>query len=750
MILSEFRPATDSVYESWAATNHAQPLAGQGTKDTSIEARGMTRTQSPDFQSGEGPVGATALELQSTELFSFGFPAADSSSWDDGLDLAALYHGTYADFSFALTTSECELEHDITLDPSTDDLDIDQSPPPPPTFLDTRSSPDPQEGQTMKYGGFLRKAFKSRQQLYNTADQRTECDPGRAPQHHHGRNEKISYAPLLGGFPMSLAEDDEELWEPENLARVPTLTRGTHDFIVAQFKNLNTTDNHITQFATGRFPCLSACNAFMQLFFESFNPTLPMIHQGTFDPANEPWQLVLAVIATVCRFSRVAKAVQCGDLLQDLVRQAFNATVEKEYQSTCEPWLAQVGLLNQIGMQFSKDVRLVETAQGLRSVLDVICRKVNCFREAARPSTALGSAADDQAAWISWVRPETLRRLAYTIWLIDSQYMLFFDQPPLIPMELLRARLPSDEQLWNATTAQKWREILGQNDEDLPGNIRKELHQLYKTRTCRQTLDTYGTLMLVMGIFRNTMGVWRSSRSGLGAHLAAMEDPSQYPGESAFSQYPMAVAQRSFEFLQILCPRIEAIPHGGSLKSVLAHHCHAVGIAIRLPLSELFCYIGYRVTSIDIMHCRQRLKTWFSRYGRDARQVALHAGQLFASIRQSRMHGYYEGRAMLIACLSLWAFGENAGSNILGEGVNIAPTYRLDHPSGPEIDESWLQDGAGMRPCLAGVGNIIGVDGVSRLIHEGSRVLYSSSVWPISDVQGNALQVFHNLRRGED
>lgn len=326
-ILSEFRPATDSDHESWEATSHAQPLVGQGTKGTSFQARGITSTQSPGFQSGEAPTGATPLELQSTEWFPFGFPAADSSFWDDGLDLAALYHGTSADFSFPLTTSECEPQYDITLDPSTDDLDIELSPPPPHTFLDTRSSPDPQEGQSMKFEGYVRKAFKSRQQLYNTADQRTECDPGRAPQHHHGRHEKISDAPLLGAFPMGLADDDEELWEPENLARVPTLNRGTYDFIVAQFKNLNTTNNHITQFATGRFPCLSACNAFVQLFFESFNPTLPMIHQGTFDPANEPWQLVLAVIAIGCRFSRVAKAVQCADLLQDLVRRVFNATV---------------------------------------------------------------------------------------------------------------------------------------------------------------------------------------------------------------------------------------------------------------------------------------------------------------------------------------------------------------------------------------------------------------------------------------
>jgi len=63
----------------------------------------MTSAHSPGFQSGEALTGAMALELQSTGLFSFGFPAADSSFWDDGLDLEALYHGTSADFSFPLT-----------------------------------------------------------------------------------------------------------------------------------------------------------------------------------------------------------------------------------------------------------------------------------------------------------------------------------------------------------------------------------------------------------------------------------------------------------------------------------------------------------------------------------------------------------------------------------------------------------------------------------------------------------------------
>ena len=39
-ILSEFRPATDTVHEPWAAPSHAKPLAGQGTKGISFDARG--------------------------------------------------------------------------------------------------------------------------------------------------------------------------------------------------------------------------------------------------------------------------------------------------------------------------------------------------------------------------------------------------------------------------------------------------------------------------------------------------------------------------------------------------------------------------------------------------------------------------------------------------------------------------------------------------------------------------------------
>ena len=107
------------------------------------------------------------------------------------------------------------------------------------------------------------------------------------------------------------------MWEPENLAHVDPLLPHVHRQIANKFSELNVTNSHYTQFATGTFPPLPACNAFMQLFFEEFDPLCPILHQPTFQPNSEPWLLVLAVIATGCRFSRISAAVQCGDLMQE-------------------------------------------------------------------------------------------------------------------------------------------------------------------------------------------------------------------------------------------------------------------------------------------------------------------------------------------------------------------------------------------------------------------------------------------------
>lgn len=170
--------------------------------------------------------------------------------------------------------------------------------------------------------------------------------------------------------------------------------------------------------------------------------------------------------------------------------------IEEDYRTTHEPWLAQAGLLNQIGLQFSRDLRLTESAQSIRSLIASVCRKVNCFNEIGPRINAIDPGQPCAEAWRLWRRKESMCRLAYSVWvsmnhfmhppplsssysrplpnhtdrsrhqLLDSQNALFFDLPPIIPTDLLRLPLPGTEELWRAPTAAAWLEVLQKQGKD--------------------------------------------------------------------------------------------------------------------------------------------------------------------------------------------------------------------------------------------------------------------------------------------
>ena len=236
------------------------------------------------------------------------------------------------------------------------------------------------------------------------------------------------------------------------------------------------------------------------------------------------------------------------------------------------------------------------------------------------------------------------------------------------------------------------------------------------------------------------------------AQCRAQPGPKSYAMAETFP-----TTRKAMDYLRVLCPANEEVPSLSSLKSAIVHHYHAIGVLLRIPLGELFCYCGYRVTSTDIAHCETRLKAWVQRHGEEARQVAFHAGRLFASIRHSNLHYHYEGRMMLIACQALWIYAATAESTSLlnGEdqaelstGRTSASSIRLDQALTREAEESWIRNGDQMRPCLAGVGSLHGAEGISRLVQEGSRVMCASSTWPLNVAQGKCLRIYHQVRSG--
>lgn len=251
-----------------------------------------------------------------------------------------------------------------------------------------------------------------------------------------------------------------------------------------------------------------------------------------------------------------------------------------------------------------------------------------------------------------------------------------------------------------------------------------------------------------MGVFRGALQLRLSYQESLylqaggtlgdSPHSSSGPLPKNFPGSSKAMQY-----------LQILCPEDDS-RHGRSLlKTITFHHYHIIGVLLGLSLGELFCYCGFRVTKEEVFRCRTRLHSWIQQRGIEARQVAMHAGRLFGYIRQSSMFGYYEGRAFVIACQSLWIFSELSNITLPSnnEPHNTETlTVRLDQSLSPEDEQAWILNGAHTRPYLAGVGCILGPDGVSRLIREGSRVLVAARTWGFAPVLGRALEIWHRLQ----
>lgn len=289
---------------------------------------------------------------------------------------------------------------------------------------------------------------------------------------------------------------------------------------------------------------------------------------------------------------------------------------------------------------------------------------------------------------------------------------------------------------------------------DQPLSIRQELNNLYRNKTYTQSLGDFSTLLLVLGVFRTALQYRHCLEDGFWSPPSFVGDDLQPDNVQNITQETSPGTSRAMEYLRILCSGIEELPRLSSLRSAILMHHHSIGILLGISMGELFCYSGYRVSSDDILECRNRLRTWIRQRGGEARQVALHAGKLYGCIRHSNMHAYFEGRAMIVSCQALWIYGEISGvsaqqdvERVLDQGpVRVSPTFRLDQKNGQHNEQTWLTQGASMRPYLAGVGCILGSDGAARLIQEVVRVLCAAPTWGRCLAMGKGLQLLHRIR----
>lgn len=269
------------------------------------------------------------LGVQLTDFRSLCAPAQDLTFWDNPEFDARLFLGPYFDLPF-LTSLDQAQGAQIAIpgaQPIPEQTHID-SPAPVLSFCDTRQSPEPQDGQGLSFRELVRKTRTKRYCLRNSEDN-SQQELANPTTNVTGTTATSQRTSPMRTFPpiLSASASEDFPWEAEDFGHVKQLTQQVYDNLVANFKAFNCDNGHYMPFATGEFLSIAACSAFIQLYFEEFNPLFPILHQPTFDPAVEHWVLILAVIATGCRFSKHPAAGDCVEILQEFLRRGLNTTV---------------------------------------------------------------------------------------------------------------------------------------------------------------------------------------------------------------------------------------------------------------------------------------------------------------------------------------------------------------------------------------------------------------------------------------
>jgi hypothetical protein len=77
------------------------------------------------------------------------------------------------------------------------------------------------------------------------------------------------------------------------------------------------------------FPPFELLITFVDLFFEHFNPIIPIIHQATFEPTKRAWILLLGMAAIGSQYSSIDNRAQFGTAFRRLLQRAISDEVSK-------------------------------------------------------------------------------------------------------------------------------------------------------------------------------------------------------------------------------------------------------------------------------------------------------------------------------------------------------------------------------------------------------------------------------------
>ncbi|RFN45483.1 hypothetical protein FIE12Z_10245 [Fusarium flagelliforme] len=354
-------------------------------------------------------------------------------------------------------------------------------------------------------------------------------------------------------------------------------------------------------------------DAFVELYFEYFDPQFPFLHPSSVENSEIPWILLLAIAAVGSHYSEIKEADQYNAVLCELLARAVEVTVLEKLMKPDLATVQSVFLLHVLWM-FSGSHRDKVVLQHKRNSLATMCWDLIT----ADGRSSMGHQPNPRQEWLDWLYSESLLRLATCIRGLECLGHLFLGTPLLFNFRDRTRQIPCSEAIWQSRNAENWKAAQVMADSE--------------------PISTFVSKMTLLELFIDEKNIARQLRS---------------------SQLLRSSFANDYHIIQIADyenPQLEASIDKAAFNGTETLF-HVLAILKRLPLEILHSATGWQANKQQMLDAKHKLEA-FLKDGHKTRQCLWHAASIFKTTRSSRRLACYDALSLTVAMGYIYCYLE--------------------------------------------------------------------------------------------
>lgn len=530
---------------------------------------------------------------------------------------------------------------------------------------------------------------------------------------------------------------------------IALLDDGRHSVLRDWYERVCLTDHGLyPAFERAVFPPVNVMNGLIDVYFLHFDQVLPFMHRATLPRSGADELLLLAMAAIGSAY--LPEDSNSSTFTSSMLEFTRRLMLYREESSESEPdprTVARVRLLLTVGLMYCGQIEPSKAGIAhARLLIDVHRSAADEFIQLGVPSGQHGNGTE--ADWLIWCRREAAIRLAHSAWLVDTMLKCHFGIRSGLCKSNPDLPLPCPDSLWNALTAQEWAHT-GNGHFAETTSLANALNELYIDKRLPRGRGEFARIIMIHGLFHrfwevesyysDPLSSWEPNAARQSSLEVLPHDRIWLPGIKIFRKWENISA----DAIDVLHWQANAtIGQASGLEHSTVLHLHFARIVLLVPHPQILRFAkAWGSGDVRETSDREIVRRWAVQHQYKARLAAIHAGVVLWHIRRYSIDAFYEGPAVALATLTLWAFGTfaaqatkpNSPSSTTSDRgeMEVSNIILLDRPTDDELVQQFIRHDQPFQAHLTGVGDLFDAKGPQRVVFQGCKLLGTLRCWGV-------------------